>query len=89
MADPVFFDIPVGTWVKVATGVTVGAIWPLISDTYYLHTLRDTGNPAPVNGVISEGKELPYCGAHIADVTLRDIYIAVKGSNPGRVRVDL
>jgi hypothetical protein len=89
MADPVLIDIPVGQWIKVATNVITGAVLPRISNTLYLQTIRDTGNAAPVDGDLSEGKELPYCGATIADVTPRDVYIAVKGSNPGQVRVDL
>ena len=89
MANPVFYDIPVSQWIKVATGVTVGNILPLYKDADYVYTLRVTGGAAPTDGDLSEAKELQYDGAIIQASSAIDVYIAVRGTDDGRVRADL
>ena len=89
MANPVFFDIPINTWVLVAANVVTGAVLPL-RRTNYVQTIRDAGSLVlPVNGDLAEGKEVDYHGEPISDSIARDVYIAVTGSVAGRVRVDL
>lgn len=87
MANPVVLDVPVNTWVKVATNVTFGMIYPLIGGSVkYYFTIRDTGGAAPSD--FSEQKEMDYAGAEIQSSTAIDVYVTVSNYD-GKVRVDL
>lgn len=89
MVDPVLINIPVGQWVKVATDVTSGMIYPIDTDPVYSQTYRDTGGAAPANGDLSEAVNLPLEGARIRSGAGVDVYIAVTSNDAGSVRVDL
>jgi len=93
MADPVFTNVPVDTWVKVATNVTTGQIHILepTNDNWF-QTVRDTGNAAPTiaPGPNQETPEvkLKFQSTKIDSSVAIDVYVSVKGS-AGRIRADL
>lgn len=92
MANPVVTAIPIDTWVKIATGVVAGAVYPLKSlpsGGDYFQTYRVTTDPAPTNGDLSEAKAVPWEGQDINADSAIDVYIAVSGDIAGSVRVDL
>jgi hypothetical protein len=90
MADPVFVSCPANQWTKVATSVVTGQVWRAKSGVKYLHTYRDTGNPAPTlrsDGMpvfVEEESDVEQISASAAI----DVYIYPIGDS-GRVRVDL
>lgn len=75
MAEPVKYALPAGVWVKVATAVQYGVVWPqnrVGAPLWFNHRL--TGNPAPVG---KDGTEKPLTSdyaiiSHDEDI---DVYI--------------
>ena len=101
MANPVIENINEWEWKKVATGVTSGAIYRVISTIKYYHTHRLTTTSAPSNPAIGllpdeairmfgeSTKFSIFAGASA------DIYVMCANSDAdadddvGKVRVDL
>ena len=91
MADPVVVSCPQGVWTKVATNVTSGAIQRferkrILTKTTFLHTYRDTGNPAPSD--LSDAMVLTEDTLLINSTAGVDVYIYAQ-NRTGNVRVEL
>lgn len=90
MANPVFVDCPANTWTLVATAVFSGQLWRARTSVNYLHTYRETGDPAPTES--SEGMKIFQDGEPdfepISSSNSIDVYIYAIGSD-GRVRIDV
>jgi len=76
MADPNVIACPVDTWVLVASGVTEGVVTVKKIGPKYIHTYRETGNPAPVNN----DDAIPFQGIQspISSLVAIDVYVKAK-----------
>lgn len=86
MANPAIINCPVGEWTLVATDVTTGVVHILTtSPSRYLHTYRDTADPAPTTQPEGVSFDTPLTISASAGI---DVYIwcLIKS---GSVRVDL
>ena len=90
MANPELKVCLEDVWTLVATAVTSGQIWDKKSTVQYLDTFRDTGDAAPVDGVIAEAVRMfvDTESELIADENAIDVYVCAKGGD-GLVRVDV
>jgi hypothetical protein len=90
MANPLLITIPINVWTKVATGVNTAKIYPLtFGSGTYMQTVRDTTDPAPTNGDLSEAVQLDVTDYDLTYTASVDLYIAITGAIAGKVRVDL
>jgi hypothetical protein len=92
MADPVLTAIPASTWVKVVDNKFSAKVTPSKRGPEYVFTTRDAGStPAPTNGDLSEGEDLPQFGGELASPIAQDVYVAIKPttlfSGNGQVKV--
>jgi len=85
--NPVSFDIPVDTWVKVATAVKTGAVYVIETGAIYYSTYRITGGTAPTV-LADEGTRLRLPAAKISGKDPLDIYIYAQ-RQAGKVQVHL
>ena len=90
MANPVIIACPKNTWTKVATNITAGQIHDKASRAEYFQTIRDTGDPAPLNTDLTEAVAIfnEDKSILIASSIAIDVYIHCQGDD-GKVRVDL
>jgi len=89
MNNPVVFECPKGTWVKIATGITNGTVYRLTAANKYIQTYRVTGDAAPTtkdDGAQLFGVEDQNSARIICD-TAADIYVMCV-SQDGSVRID-
>lgn len=90
MANPAFVDCTENTWTLIATNVVTGNVRKITNGPTYLHTYRETGDPAPTlstEGVLIFVEEESLYEP-ISATSGIDVYIYCI-SDDGRVRVDL
>ncbi len=88
MANPIDINTDPGAWTKVATNVTYGVIYIVLSEVLYSHTYRLTGEDAPINQ--EEGVPINVNMVEIGSVEPIDVYIwTASDKNTGSVKVCL
>lgn len=90
MANPFFIECEKNQWTLVCSNVTTGKLWRARVGANYLHTYRDSGDPAPTER--GEGMQIftdnePNYEIIKSNIGI-DVYIYPVNKN-GRVRVDL
>lgn len=85
MANPVVIEIPIDSWIQVASGIQIGNLWIIDSRAEYFHSYRDYGSLVPVTDI--EAVRLPLPGLPIRSSIQIDVYILARKFN-GLVRLD-
>lgn len=85
--NPFTVDIPVDTWVKVATAVKSGLVFVVETGAIYYSTYRVFGGTAPTV-LPDEGVRLRNPGAKISAKDIIDVYIYAQRTD-GKVQVHI
>jgi hypothetical protein len=88
MANPVVIACPEGQWTKVATALTSGQLWRMITTPQYLYTYRDTTGPVPTD--LSDAVAIDNWSNDafiLSYASPADVYIYARGA-AGQVRKD-